>query len=365
MDATVFESRRELFAEGAGLGLLTNGLRVLRALGTIPLYLDEPDVVRTVTLEVEGGKVLSRLDYSAIGPSDAGIAAFLRADLLRGLADHATAAGAELRLGALCEAVESRPGKTVLHIGADAESFDAVVCADGIRSRLRVALGLPGEPRLTGAASLRGVVERSTRRPEMRELWTNDGRRFGFLPLGRGKTYFFCSAPANWDEVQSRPATEWARTWSYLDAEVAEIVEDVTHLGSLRYDRIWELRRCSNWFARGCFLVGDAAHAMTPDLGQGGNSAMVDSLVLIRLLASSGSADLKDVAQEYDRVRRRFVSRVQFASRQMAAWSTWSNPALRVLRASAMRMSSKSRFAQRRSIRLTMGLNGEETPLLS
>jgi salicylate hydroxylase len=67
------------------------------------------------------------------------------------------------------------------------------------------------------------------------------------------------------------------------------------------------------WYKVPVFFVGDAAHAMTPHLGQGANSSMVDALVLIRLLASCGTDDsMPDLAgARYEKVRQPFVTRIQ------------------------------------------------------
>jgi 2-polyprenyl-6-methoxyphenol hydroxylase-like FAD-dependent oxidoreductase len=73
------------------------------------------------------------------------------------------------------------------------------------------------------------------------------------------------------------------------------------------------------WSGERCSLLGDAAHAMMPNLGQGANSPMVDAMVLVRLIAAAddGAGALADVGARYEVIRRAFVRRIQAARRHL------------------------------------------------
>jgi 2-polyprenyl-6-methoxyphenol hydroxylase-like FAD-dependent oxidoreductase len=91
----------------------------------------------------------------------------------------------------------------------------------------------------------------------------------------------------------------------------------------VNYDEPVEVQ--ARWWCRPpVFLVGDAAHAMTPYLGQGANSALVDALVLSRLLAAEfqGRGDLAAVGRRYQVVRRRFTRLLQTSSRRQGDLAT-------------------------------------------
>lgn len=109
---------------------------------------------------------------------------------------------------------------------------DIVIAADGIRSAVRAAAGFRATIRETGTPYVRGVSEFESG-DGFRVIWGRDGRTFGICPMPKG-TFFFCSESGQ---------TVWSD------------------------------------------YPGDAAHAMVPNLGQGANSAMVDSWVIVKLLA--------------------------------------------------------------------------------
>src|SRR5205807_4232644 len=101
---------------------------------------------------------------------------------------------------------------------------------------------------------------------------------------------------------------------------------------SVALDEIREVR-LRHWCKPPVFLVGDAAHAMSPDLGQGGNSAMVDAVVLVRLLGEASSiASLDEVGRRYETIRRRFVGRLQSSARIAARMRFVSSTHIRALR---------------------------------
>src|SRR5262249_35744357 len=152
---------------------------------------------------------------------------------------------------------------------------------------IRTTGGFAGAPRRVGTAALRGVVERETAPGLAREVWLDDGRLFGIAPLAARRTYFYCSAPlGGWAETVGHIAP-WIDSWRAAHAEAGEILAAVNDWTRVSYDELHEVW-APRWSGQRCFLLGDAAHAMMPNLGQGANSAMVDALVLVRLLAAAG-----------------------------------------------------------------------------
>src|SRR4029077_5924988 len=111
----------------------------------------------------------------------------------------------------------------------------------------------------------------------------------------------------------------WIDGWRAVSPEAAEILGAVPDWSQVSYDELQEVT-VRRWWSGGCFLLGDAAHAMAPNLGQGANSAMVDALVLVRLLHETlgGGGSPRAVGRRYEAVRRPFVRRVQSASRVMS-----------------------------------------------
>lgn len=125
----------------------------------------------------------------------------------------------------------------------------------------------------------------------LRETWCPDGRLFGTAPLPEGRTYFYCSAPLGaWFEVRrDRESLDaWIQGWGRIDARLERVLRAVADWDAVNYDEARSVR-ARRWFRGRVFLAGDSAHAMLPYLGQGANCAMVDAVVLVRMLSCAGT----------------------------------------------------------------------------
>jgi 2-polyprenyl-6-methoxyphenol hydroxylase-like FAD-dependent oxidoreductase len=136
-----------------------------------------------------------------------------------------------------------------------------------------------------GDAYLRGVSECECDNAEVREIWGADGRRFGIAPLPEQRTYFYCWAPrGRWQQLRSEDLAAWIDGWRLYGPVVSNVLHHVRDWTDVNYDEPEQVR-VTPWSSGRTFLIGDAAHAMTSNYGQGANAAMVDAVVLTTLLA--------------------------------------------------------------------------------
>lgn len=198
---------------------------------------------------------------------------------------------------------------------------DFVIGADGIRSTVRDSLFPDSELLSTGEMCWRGVSTLSLADKWMRQLtevW--GGRiRFGFCPIEKDKVYWY----ALQHQTDQLLALDHRSADSIID-NVKEIfhafpapINDIlsnTDTSRLVSHPIHELKTLSHWFQGGCVLVGDAAHAMTPNLGQGGAQAIEDSWVLAESLARE--PDLNKAFSRYQALRYDRVKSMALLSRQ-------------------------------------------------
>jgi 2-polyprenyl-6-methoxyphenol hydroxylase-like FAD-dependent oxidoreductase len=347
-DVTVLERAAALRPVGSGLSLFGNGFTALDALGL-------GDDVRA--LAAPGGPGLQagqrRPDGRWLARTPAAAVERLgvvhRADL------HRVLAGA-LRFGTLRTGVPvagvDDSGTEVRLADGTAERADVVVAADGIRSRVRA--GRPGDPgpRYAGYSAWRGVTARPVDlRGAAGETWGR-GLRFGMAPLADGRVYWFgvATMPAG-TVLPDEHAAVTARFAGWHDP-IPELLAATQPAAVTRSD-VHDLAGPVPTFRHGrCVLLGDAAHAMTPDLGQGANQALEDAATLARLLAAV-AADPAPPAREvsaaldaYDRLRRPRTQRIARRARGLGAVAQARGPVTSRLRDGLLRLTPPSAAAR-------------------
>jgi 2-polyprenyl-6-methoxyphenol hydroxylase-like FAD-dependent oxidoreductase len=275
-------------------------------------------------------------DVRAIGAPGRGLKAGQRRRDGRWLAVIPPAATRELRVVHRADlhrvlAGALRPG-TIRYgrpIDAEPEGFDVVVAADGIRSRTRASW--PGDPgvRYSGYSSWRGVTAVPVEVDGAGES-LGRGERFGLATLVDGRVYWFGVASIPAGITYPDEFAEVRRRFQRWHAPIAEVLAATPT--TFRTD-IYDLAGPLPTFRRGrTVLLGDAAHAMTPDLGQGAGQAIEDAATLTRLLA----AEPIDAALDaYDRLRRArtqpIAARARQVGRVMQSRSPLRDLALRLL----------------------------------
>lgn len=332
-ETDVYEQAPAFGPVGSGVVLHSNGLRVLQALGLLDLLRPHLRFSQRLLLQEPPDRTIAAIDYRDTALPHNVAAVVMRYTLLDLLADAATRAGARLHLGRRCVGADARG---LLRFEDGEARADAVIAADGVKSAVRTALGIPARVRELGIAYLRGIAEIEQADDAFREIWGRDGRQFGICPLPGGRTFFFASAPfrgwppadldawiASWEPFGVAPLLRTVRDWNYDEVKTVE---------------------ASRWSAPPFHLIGDAAHAMPPNLGQGANSAMVDALVLVRMLEQGR-------ASEYESVRRPFVSRIQRTACRLSRLARWTSGPGRALRRAVVGIASKTES----SLRLSAG----------
>jgi 2-polyprenyl-6-methoxyphenol hydroxylase-like FAD-dependent oxidoreductase len=301
-DVTVLERAPRITAVGAGVTLFANGMRALDALGVGDAVRAQGQVEASGGLRTPGGRWLSRIDGAAmnrvLGTSAIGIH---RATLHRVLHDA-------LPAGTVVTGVEV----TDLTAGRPA---DLVVAADGINSGIRRRLWPDVPPPVySGSTAWRGVTTEAWQGPLVVAVSWGRGAEFGMVPLGDGRVYWYgavVSPPGAWHDDELAAVRARFGSWhepipALMRATNTALRDDLYRLGT----------PVPSYVHGNVALLGDAAHAMTPHLGQGANQAIEDAVVLAHCCPPGG--DLAAGLAAYDAERRPRTQRVARAAHQMA-----------------------------------------------
>jgi 2-polyprenyl-6-methoxyphenol hydroxylase-like FAD-dependent oxidoreductase len=323
IDAVVYEKAARLHEVGAGMMLWPNATRVLREMGLLKDVLARSGPNTHFLVRAKSGKVLMNI---ALGKFDVPAVCIRRADLLAILLD-ALPPGC-VRLGCELQRLQQGKDKVRLHFtGGLVEEHDAIIGADGLRSRVRSELFGPSEPIYRGYTVWRGVAPYNGNAIASgcnSETW-GTGKRFGILNTGQGRFTWYATAnvPADHRDAPSGRKRELLQMFDGWHQPVSDLLDATEEEGILKHGA----RDCAplrRWGYGLATLLGDAAHPCTPNLGQGGCMALEDAIVLAKCLESEPT--LKAGLRRYESLRVHRTSHIQKRSLLMGQIGQWQNP---------------------------------------
>ncbi|MEU5661858.1 FAD-dependent monooxygenase [Streptomyces longwoodensis] len=342
---TVCERAPALTGAGAGIVLAPNALRALDSIG-VPTGAWAGDApLGTVGLRTPDGAWLSRADSRAlVARHGLSSCAVHRAVLIDALA--AALPPGTVHLGIPVTGVDDARGPVRVRTTAGDLDADVLVAADGLRSVLRAQL-FPRHPGLrhAGEAGWRAVLPGAgLPRPQAAETW-GAGERFGVVPLVDGRIYAYATAVTGPGGLPADHHADLPRRFGAWHDPIPALLDrlDPRHpepVGILHHDFHELAVPLPRFHAGRVALLGDAAHAMTPNLGQGGCQAVEDAVVLAHLLARG--TDVPAALAAYTQARHRRTVRIGRRSRRIGELARLSHPLAVSLRNLAVRATPRA-----------------------
>jgi 2-polyprenyl-6-methoxyphenol hydroxylase-like FAD-dependent oxidoreductase len=325
----IFERVNTLDEVGAGLTLWANAVKALHKLGLDEItdaafHLTDGDIyawqgARLSSLSAQ--RLQQRLGTTSL--------AVHRADLQSALL---AAVGTErVMTGSQCNGFEQdESGVTVHFTNGQQVRGCALIGADGIHSTVRAQLFGDQRPRYAGYTAWRGVTTPPAVEMRVGEYWGR-GARFGLVPLSGGRYYWFATRNAREGEQEHQAGRkhEVLSFFARWYASIPAIIEATPESAILRND-IYDRPPLIHW-TKGCVtLSGDAAHPMTPNLGQGACQALEDALVLADCLAQVENTSIALQLYQARRIPR--TTRIVSRSWNLGRIGQWKNPLACALR---------------------------------
>ncbi|MEP6901846.1 MAG: FAD-dependent monooxygenase [Actinomycetota bacterium] len=322
IDATVYEKAENLRELGAGMMLWANATRVLDELGLLEKVIAASGATDYFLVRKENGACLMSI---ATGDFEVPSICVPRANLLSILVSAFPTA--HIKVGHEFARLQQTAKKTYVYFtnGSSAQ-HDILIGADGLRSRVRDKIFGWREPVYRGYTIWRGIgrYEGDKMPPATSSETWGKGKRFGILNTGsdRFTWYAAVNVPADHKDARGGRKAELLEMFAGWHSPVSELIS------STPADLIMKNGACDHpsmrkWVKGRVALLGDSAHACTPNLGQGGGMAIEDALVLAKSLNSESS--IEAALGLYEKRRTLRTRHIQHRSRLMGQIAQWEN----------------------------------------
>ena len=319
VDVTVLEQDEDPRPVGAGIWLQHMGQQVLDRLGLLePLRAQSHEVAR-VDIRTSTGRSLVDFAYADV-PGEVPALGVHRGTLFSLLLSAVRRRGVPVHLGVDVSGVRPVPGGLAVESpGGDLGVWDLVVGCDGSRSPVRRSMGVTVRDHPYGYGALWSIVDDPDGLAADCLFQCLRGTReyLGVLPTGLGRTSVFWSErQERFDDVVAGGLDAWRERARPLAGEFGPLLDRVDHLLPAGYrDVVVRSPYKVAGDRAGAVLLGDAAHAMSPQLGTGTSLALADAWTLHHALATEPS--LPAALSAYARGRRAHVRWYQWWTRLM------------------------------------------------
>lgn len=332
---TIFEAAPEVKPVGAGIVLAANAMYAYRKMGIENDIIPLGKQLTGFNILAANGKLITRTDAAILPNGAPGNFTIHRAVLHDVLLSKIPPTSIHTNKRLL--SFEEKKDGMVLHFeDGTSHLTDYLIAADGIHSPVRRQLLPASAPQYAGYTCWRAVVHTGQfRQAESTETWGAQGR-FGIAPLVNDRVYWFAcvNAPQNDATMRAYKIADLQKRFVSYHANVQALLACSTDADLIWADII-DIKPISHFAFGKIVLAGDAAHATTPNMGQGACMGIEDAIVLADELAKTQSASDAFIAYEKRRLNRTHY--IANMSKRLGKMSQMENPFLCSLRNLALK----------------------------
>lgn len=323
----IYEARRRVF-DGAGIGIGSNALKALRQAGVAEAVQAAGNVLKEVQFRTEHDTLLNRLILSV---TEFDNVTLLRSSLYQILLQ---AYHDKVQWNTRAEVRDNR-----IVIDGNEEVYDLIIAADGARSSVRKQL-FGVEPIYQGYTCFRGISsnEGILQHDTTMEYWGKSGR-IGIVPLADNQLYWFICINAR--EGERKYKHYQIKDLQHHFAAYPALVKAVLNCSDeavLHHD-IYDIEPLDTFYKGRIVLLGDAAHATTPNMGQGAGQSIEDALCLVNQLKKY---PVDEALQAYSELSVPHTKKVILKSRQIGKAAQYDNQLKIALRNKAFKFVPES-----------------------
>jgi 2-polyprenyl-6-methoxyphenol hydroxylase-like FAD-dependent oxidoreductase len=294
IETTVYEQANELKEVGAGIWVAPNGLKVFDKLGVAQEIIQSGKELAQISVVDLKGKPVSVIDSKKVKAKHQFTTTAISRSVLHNILISKTKTGS-IHLGKRLKSYSQNPdGISVEFEDGTVNHADFLILADGVNSVGRAQMLGAAPLRYAGQTCWRFVTNFNFPKQEdgnMHEIWSNKkGLRVGYSQINDKEVYVFITnntAAGNKDNIATLKQELLSLCHEFPEI-VKELISTVAPEKIIRND-IYDFKPITNWVNGQVALLGDAAHATTPNLGQGACQAIEDAYVLAQELAVTNS----------------------------------------------------------------------------
>lgn len=316
-DFTIYESAPEIKPVGAGIMMAVNAMQVFDRLGLKEKIEKAGNTIHRIVITDESLKTISQTEIKELEAQyNSCNVAIHRAELQKILAENLNPES--IQLNHSLQKIQKEENYILDFNNGNRIESTVIFGADGIKSPIRNQILKTGTIRSSGQKCWRGLVNfdlPEKHHQEAFEMW-GKGKRFGFVKISDKKVYWYACV----NEKSFEKHLKIAEIFKDFDALVLKIIE-ATSLENIICNIISDLAPIPRWYTENLCLIGDAAHATTPNMGQGACQAIEDAYIIGKLLENN--KDFNTVFEEFQRIRRKKVDYIVNTSRTIGKISQW------------------------------------------
>lgn len=344
-EVEIYEAAPAIKAVGAGLVLSTNAIKALKSMGIADIILTKANLLDSFDIVLSNGKTLMNTDAKSLSTKyeSIGNATIHRAELHQTLLDIL---GTTIKMftGKKGQTVQQdKNGITLEFTDGSKATGDYLIACDGINSAIRQQLLPKSLPRYAGYTCWRSVIEHDGQfdGKNATETWGKMGR-FGVVPLTNNRIYWFAclNTPKSRDEKMANfkvaDLKNYFKNYHHPIPQLLDLTKDT----QLLWNDIEDIRPIKKFAFDRILLAGDAAHATTPNMGQGACQAIEDAAVLAKYLKKDLSIEQAFKAFEKQRIPR--TTKIVNTSWTFGKLAQATNPILTSFRNFALKMTPDS-----------------------
>ncbi|MEJ5049017.1 FAD-dependent monooxygenase [Chryseobacterium culicis] len=316
-DFTIYESAPEIKPVGAGIMMAVNAMQVFDRLGLKEKIENAGNKIHRIVIADESLRTISKTEILDLETQyNSCNVAIHRAELQKILAENLNPGS--IHLNHSLQKIRKEENYILDFENGNQIESRIVFGADGIKSPIRNQILKTGTIRNSGQKCWRGLVEfdlPEKHHQEAFEMW-GKGKRFGFVKISDKKVYWYaCVNEKSFGRYQGI-----AEIFHDFDPLVLQLIK-ATANENIICNTISDLAPIPQWHAENLCLIGDAAHATTPNMGQGACQAIEDAYIIGKLLEKN--TDFNMIFGKFQNIRRKKVDYIVNTSRSIGKVSQW------------------------------------------